>query len=101
MIADGYRTSAAKPIRLDGDNIIEVDKGNTVSGTVRTRDGDPVSKAVIEIQRGVGKPLVRPPAGNGESIRQRILSAAVSGWPFLYELETGNYIPGPANMPIP
>jgi protocatechuate 3,4-dioxygenase beta subunit len=101
VIADGFRTSTPVPIRLDDENLIALDVGIAVSGTVRTLEGSSISQAILEVKKSLGKSLVQLPTGRGEALRRRILNAASSGWPRLYEVQAGSYVPGPTNIPIP
>jgi protocatechuate 3,4-dioxygenase beta subunit len=101
VMAHGFRTHAPVPIRLDDDNVIALDVGITLSGTVHTAEGTPIANASIEGKKGLGNSLVRLPTGRGLELRNRILFAARSGWPNLYEVQSGKFVPGPTNIPIP
>ncbi len=101
VMAKGFRTSVPIPVRLDQDNLIALDTGAALTGTVRTAEGSPISNAFLEVKKGLGKSFVRHPSGRGEGLRLRILDAARSGWPALYEIRAGHHVSGPINIPVP
>ncbi len=101
VLADGYVQTEPVPLGAGDDAVVRLEAGATVTGTVRTSDGQTVSGASLRVDRNLGSSIVALPAGRGRSFRGRILKAARAGWPTLYQVSKDEIIAGPLLMPLP
>ncbi|MCP4604842.1 MAG: hypothetical protein GY847_30705 [Proteobacteria bacterium] len=101
VLADKHVQKEPVVLQPGDDVTIRLELGATVSGLVRTAEGQVISGASVTVERRLGSSLVTAPAGRGRSFRERILEAERAGWPRLHEVPGMKYIPGPLHMPLP
>lgn len=98
----GMEDAKSAPFVAGASVDIELTAGLTVTGQVRTKQGEPIAGATLEVVQEVGSGLVPLQATPGQAFHRGLIDAAGDGWPRLVPLSDGSeYTPGPLKIALP
>lgn len=101
VTADGFIPSDPATISPGDDLAIELAKGAAISGAVLLEDGTPVEGATVTILQSLGESDAMLNDGPERTFSERLVTAALSGWPPVYPAGGGLVVAGPPSIPLP
>lgn len=101
VFADGYISSDPMAVGPGEDLEIQIFRGAVVRGTVQTARGAPVAGASMIVRQALGGVAPDVPGGPQRRFFDRVMRAALAGWPSMHPYRGDQFIAGPANIPLP